>query len=80
MVARDWTVTAARPQRDCHALGLFSLAWGAATVSDSQLWTMSKTASACVMVRLRSNPTETSVVSRICARSGEADSGSTRPG
>jgi hypothetical protein len=79
---RDRSVTPARHQRDCYALhglsGSSSMVGELASICDSQDWTASTTASSWATVRLRSNPSETSVVWRISARSSEDDSGSTQ--
>jgi hypothetical protein len=72
-------VTGARPQRDRYGLSTSSSAPCEATnSSDSHIWTASRTASTWLVVRLWSNPRETSVASRTLARSGEGDPGSTQ--
>jgi hypothetical protein len=75
-VARDRSATATRRQRDYCGGSQSSPTREPASMSDNQAFTASTTASSCVADRLRSNPLETSVLSRIWARSGDEDPGS----
>jgi len=75
---RDPSATPARRYESDRASGSSSPVGEPVSSSDSQASTASTTASLSVTVRPCSNPWETSVVRRICARSGEDEPGSTQ--
>jgi putative salt-induced outer membrane protein YdiY len=81
-LARDASATPARRQRDRYMLDRLSESSSpvsaSATISDSQAFTAATTASSSATVRPCSSPWETSVVQRMCARSGNDDPDSTQ--